>query len=82
MTHKIQFDCCFFNKHSSNHPGVKFINILLAAFALEDSKSAKRLPNHQCLLGLFGSAHIKAARKMLVKSTPVFCSQIIPSLDF
>ncbi len=43
---------------------------LSAAFTCPDLKCTKRLSSHQCLFSLLGSAHPKAACKMLVKSTP------------
>ncbi len=45
------------------------ITYLHAAYLCRYPKSAKRLSSHQCLCALLGSAHIKAARKALVKST-------------
>jgi len=46
--------------------GVNIINVLRAAFACKDHKIAKKT----VFLVLSGSAVVKAARKMLVKSTP------------
>ncbi len=43
---------------------------LTAAFMRENPKSAKRQSSHQCLFARLRSAHIKAAQKTLVKSTP------------
>jgi len=42
-----------------------------AAFTHTNLKSAKRQPSHLCLLVLLRPACKKAARKMLVKLTPV-----------
>jgi len=39
-------------------------------FISKDPKSTKRLSSHQCLFALLGSSLVKAACKMLVKSTP------------
>ncbi len=41
------------------------------AFTLADPKSIKRQTSHQCLYVLLGFERVKAARKMLVKSTHV-----------
>jgi hypothetical protein len=49
-------------------PGVNLINILHAAFALADPKSAKNTV--KSFFSLLGSASVKAAHKMLIKSTP------------
>jgi hypothetical protein len=46
---------------------VSFINVLQAAFTLEDPKSAKKTDNLAVFFALLGSARKKAARKMLVK---------------
>jgi len=51
-------------------PGVNFTNILRAAYMLIDLKSMKIQLSHQYLFTLFGSVCVKAARKMLVKSSP------------
>ncbi len=45
---------------------------LCTAFTSTDPQSAKRQSSHQCHFALLGSAHVKSARKMLVKSTPDF----------
>jgi len=47
--------------------GFNFINILLAALAHADPKSAKKTDNLTVFLMLLGSAHVKAARRMLLK---------------
>jgi len=44
-------------------PGVDFTNIFLAAFLLEDTKSAKNTVKPLVLFALLGSVHIKAAHK-------------------
>jgi len=49
---------------------------LLAAFPCTDPKSAKRQSCHQCLFVLLGSLRITAARKMLVKLTPLLFVQL------
>jgi len=49
---------------------------LRAAFTHVDTNSTKRQSSHQFLFVLLGSLRSKAARKMLVKSTPgwkIFC---------
>jgi len=43
---------------------------LLKAFTQEGPKRAKRQLSHRCHFALFGSGRVKAARKMLVKSSP------------
>jgi len=48
---------------------VNFINVLRAAFALTDLKSAKKTDNLTVYFALSGSACKKAARKMLMKLT-------------
>ncbi len=54
------------------YPGVNFINILNAAFARTDSESAKKTEDFTVFFVLFGSAWVKAACKMLMKSTLQF----------
>jgi hypothetical protein len=51
-------------------PGVNFTNILQAAFMHADPKRPKKMLNLTVFFALLGSAHVKAARKMLVKLTP------------
>jgi len=51
-------------------PGVNFINILIKAFKQADHKSAKNTVKLSVSFTLLGSAHIKAACKMLVKLAP------------
>jgi len=46
------------------------LTCLSITFTRADPKSTKRQSSHQCLCALLGSALIKAACKMLVKSTP------------
>ncbi len=50
-----------------HRPGVDFTNILCAGFTSEDLKSSNNLYVYFALLG---SVCVKAAQKMLVKSTP------------
>jgi len=52
-------------------PGVDLANISQTAFTCADPKSTKKQSSHQCLFALLGSAHVKAARKTLVKLIPV-----------
>jgi len=54
----------------SGYPGVNFINILHAAFTCADPKSIKFLSSFPYLFALLRRACIKAAHKMLMKSTP------------
>jgi len=49
---------------------VNFINVLGAAFTCADPKSAKKTYNLTVFIALLGYVQVKAARKMLVKSTP------------
>jgi len=49
--------------------GVNFTNILRTAFTNADPKSRKKTDGLTVFFALLGSAHIKAAHKMLVKST-------------
>ena len=51
-------------------PGVNFTNVLRAAFALVDPISAKKLLNLTVFFALLGFAHVKAARRTLVKLNP------------
>jgi len=51
-------------------PGVNFINVLRAAFALADPESAKKTVKLSVFFALSGSALAKAAPKMLLKLTP------------
>ena len=50
--------------------GVNFINVLRAAFALEDPKSAKKTVKLSSFIALLGSGRVKAARRTLVRLTP------------
>ncbi len=50
--------------------GVNFINILFIAYWRADPKSVKIQSSCQYLFVLLGSVHLKAACKMLMKSTP------------
>jgi hypothetical protein len=49
------------------------------AFMHTDPKSAKRQLSHLCLFALLGSERIKAAGKMLVKSTHVVGRETFPT---
>jgi hypothetical protein len=51
--------------------GVDFTNILPEAFTSKDPKSVKIQSIYQYLFALLGSAHVKAARKMLMKLAQV-----------
>jgi hypothetical protein len=51
-------------------PGIKFINVLHAAFMREDPECKKRQSSQQSCLVLSRSTSIKAAHKTLMKSTP------------
>jgi len=51
-------------------PRINFTNILHAAFTYADLKSTKNKVKLSVLYVLLGSACVKAAHKMLVKSTP------------
>ncbi len=53
-----------------NSPRVDFTNIFMQSFYAHRSQKPKRQSSHQCLFALLGSFSVKAARKMLVKSTP------------
>jgi len=44
--------------------------MFMSAFICTVHKSAKRQSSHQCIFVLLGSSQVKAACKMLVKSTP------------
>jgi len=64
-------------------PGVNFTNVLQKAFKHADSKCAKKTKSLTVFLALLGSVCVKAAQKLLVKSTPelikVFTSSVIPT---
>ncbi len=64
-------------------PGVNFTTVLRKAFRHTDSKTAKKTDSLTVFLVLLGSVRVKAARKLLVKSTPelinVFTSSVIPT---
>ena len=51
--------------------GVNFTNVLRAAFTRADPKSAKKLLNLTVFFALLGSLRGKAARRTLVKLTPI-----------
>jgi len=61
---------CHYNLHSSHRPKVDFTNNLFKAFMRADPKSAKRYWQLYWICTLLRSSCIKAARKMLIKSTP------------
>ncbi len=52
--------------------GVNFINVICAAFTCADPESIKFFDNLTIILMHLGSAHVKAAHKMLMKLTPEF----------
>ncbi len=56
-------------------PVVNFINILLADFTRTDPKCIKIQLSHQYFFAHWGSALVKAVRKMLMKLTPGFESR-------
>jgi hypothetical protein len=51
-------------------PGVNFINILQAAFMRAGPESAKKTDNLNVFFAHSGSTHVKAACRMLMKSSP------------
>jgi len=51
-------------------PGVNFIKIPRAAFALADLKSAKKTENLTVFFVILGSGRVKASRRTLMKVTP------------
>jgi hypothetical protein len=51
-------------------PGLNFINVLSTAFTRVDPESVRIQSNPQYLFTFLGSTYAKAARKMLMKSTP------------
>jgi len=57
---------------------INFTNILLEAFTSTDPKRAKKTDGLTVFFALLGPAHVKAAHKILVKSTPDFKRVIIP----
>ena len=50
--------------------GVNFINVFTCSFYAGRSQKPKKLLNLTVFWALLGSAHLKAAHKMLVKLTP------------
>jgi hypothetical protein len=56
--------------------GVDFTNILCTAFTRADPKSAKKTDCLTVLFVLLRSVHVKAARKMLMKSTHAWLKQL------
>ncbi len=59
---------------SSFFTWVYFIIVLHAVFMCADIKSPRRQSSNQCLFALLGSAHVKAACKTMMKSSPVHVS--------
>jgi len=59
----------FFSALTSTTTGVDFTNILQTDFTSADPKSTKKTTGLNVFFALLGSAHIKAAHKMLVKLT-------------
>jgi len=59
----------YWTYHSDSITGVNFINVIRAAFTSSDPKFTKRHINHQFSFALSVPTSIKAARKMLMKST-------------
>jgi len=58
-------------------PGVNFKNILQAAFAQTNLKSAKKTDNLTVFFALLGSACLKADHTMLMKLTPGFKANLL-----
>ena len=54
----------------ANISGVNFINVFTCSFYMCRSQKCKKLLDLNVLFVLFGSLHIKAARKILLKLTP------------
>jgi hypothetical protein len=59
--------------------GVNFTNILRAAFTCTNPKSIKKTDGLTVFFALLGSTNGKAARKILVKSTPVGAMFVVTS---
>jgi len=57
--------------HRDRRPGVNFIIILQAAFALTDPKNAKRSDNSTVFIALSGFVIVKTACRMLMQLSPV-----------
>ena len=60
----------FFN----GDPGVDFINIFTPSFYARRFQKRKKLLNLTVFFALLGSEHVKAACKILVKSTQMGCT--------
>jgi len=58
-------------------PWVDFINILWVAFTCADSKSLKNTVKASVFFALLGSVCLKAASKMLMKSTPCYVGRLV-----
>ena len=63
----VLFSLCY---ESITPTGVKFINVLQAAFTSADTKSAKMTVKSSSFFALSGSACVKAACRTLMKLTP------------
>jgi hypothetical protein len=61
---------CLLNVGEIDTGGVDFTNILCAAFMHADPKRAKKYCQAMGLFAVLRSVRVKAAHKMLVKSTP------------
>jgi len=70
MKNKGSICCKLIDRMTKSHPGINFTNILHEACTSIDPKSEKKDWQLDCIFVLLGSAHVKALRKMLVKSTP------------
>jgi len=67
---------------SQKTPGVNYSNIFREDFIREDPKRAKNTVKLLVFFALLGSVSIKAACKMLVKSTPEIKSNVSASIEF
>jgi len=67
---KGDLQCWCWRSKPTHTPRVNFTNILLEAFTWADPKSAERTGDLTVFFTILGSVRVKAARKMLVKSTP------------
>ena len=54
-------------------PGVNFFDVFMCSFYARRSQKRKKLLELTIFFALFGSASVKAVRKMLVKLTPDVC---------
>ena len=59
------------NATTGSPPGVNFINVFTLSFYPRRSQKRKKLLDLAVFFALLGSERVKAARKMLVKWTPV-----------